>query len=281
MFAKLLKHELRSTGAVMGVLSLAALGLGLLGGLDLMFLVRFFETTEDENSAMAVLAVLLMLGLFVIFLGLMAYAVGSSIFILIRFYRNKFTDEGYLTFTLPVNTHQIFLSSWISLVIWNLVISAVMMLSFLLVISFGLLPVKDVIAESMGEMFSVYDILFGTAWESVKDSMGVSVVHYLLSAVVQLLQTPLLYMTSIVLGATVAKKHKLLAAVGFYYLISTISSTVLSFVSAMAMVASLSTDAVNEVARITMILQPLLQIVMGVCAYFLSVHLMGKKLNLP
>ena len=281
MFAKLLKHEMKSTGSVMGVLSLAALGLGLVGTVILRVLVNNWEEMTNADSALVLAPFALIFALIAIFLGLMAYVIGGNLFVLIRFYKNKFTDEGYLTFTLPVNVHQIFVSSWVNILIWELVSMAVMYGVIFSAVFFGT-STEGLVNMDLVQSIST-DILpfYGEVWQVLEDTAGPSLIIALASFLVQLLSASLLTMTSIVLGATIAKKHKLLASVGIYYGISAIIGTVTSVISVIAAIASDFGNNVTLMYNLTYTLQLLLQIALGIGAYLLSVYLMRSKLNLP
>ena len=61
MFAKLLKHEWRSTREMLGILCLISLGASLLGGLTMCYL--FYVSSHDGggNDALGILSVLFMI----------------------------------------------------------------------------------------------------------------------------------------------------------------------------------------------------------------------------
>ena len=122
MFAKLLKYEWKATSKLLGVLSLAALGVGVVGTSVLKILVVSFADGIGDGLE-GFIPVILIPAMIMIVFALIAYAFGSVIILMYRFYKNKFTDEGYLTFTLPVNSHQIFLSSLLNMLIWLMIIT--------------------------------------------------------------------------------------------------------------------------------------------------------------
>lgn len=105
MFAKLLKMEFRSTWNVLGILCLSLVGAGLLGGLAIRYLVG----ASAPKEWLEILCVLVITAAVLFFVVCGAAALIVQI---VRFYRSRFTDEGYLTFTLPVTTHQVLLSSF-------------------------------------------------------------------------------------------------------------------------------------------------------------------------
>lgn len=51
---------------------------------------------------------------------LMCCGVGTSIYLAVRYYRSMYSNEGYLTHTLPVTPNQLLLSKMINFSIWEL-----------------------------------------------------------------------------------------------------------------------------------------------------------------
>ena len=125
MFSKLLKHEWKANWGLMSVLALAVIGAALVGTIALRVLVNYGDKIAESESFLFLLLFPLGMLVFVSFIALAIYAAAVSFVMMFRFYKNKFTDEGYLTFTLPVKTSQIFLSSALNMLIW-MVISVVL-----------------------------------------------------------------------------------------------------------------------------------------------------------
>ena len=122
MFTKLLKHEWRATRGTLGILCLVSLGAGLLGGLTMHYLIWVDTAREMQHDVIVVLSALAMVAA-VIAVGAAGVA---TLFLLIgRFYKSRFTDEGYLTFTLPVNVHQNLLSSMVNSIIGMIIMFVV------------------------------------------------------------------------------------------------------------------------------------------------------------
>lgn len=99
MFAKLLKMEFRSTWNVLGILCLSLVGAGLLGGVAIRYLVGA-SAPKEWLEVLCTLAITAAVLFFIV------CGVAALIVQIVRFYRSRFTDEGYLTFTLPVTTHE-------------------------------------------------------------------------------------------------------------------------------------------------------------------------------
>lgn len=288
MFAKLLKHDWRATAGTLGILSLAALGASLLAGGALFCLTRF----DEELTGMAVAG--LALSMVFLCLALVAYSVAVQIIQLVRFYKSRFTDEGYLTFTLPVNSHQIFLSAFLNMLIWSVLSSVVLIVSVGLILLIGL-P-WDQINETMGqiqqaqitelleEIYSFYGFKID----------GTFIGFQILQIIVNSLYGIVMMLTCITVGAVAAKKHKIIAAFVAYYVISFLTGMVgniLSvgtsidnmdhYLSSMLGSAADSMQSMYQMALQNMSLTIVWEIVLIVAGYFLSTYLMKRKLNLP
>ncbi len=95
-------------------------------------LVRFFltgrvlvETPKDGT--------LLGLSFLLFFLIIMGVSFGTFIVITVRFYKNLFSDEGYLTRTLPVTSGQHLLSKTIAGSIWGSLDMILLLASFYII----------------------------------------------------------------------------------------------------------------------------------------------------
>ena len=139
MFTKLLKHEWRATRGMLGTLCLVCLGASLLGGGTMRYLIgATFQ--EAQHDAIVVLNVLAMVAAMIV----VAVAGVAGLFLYIgRFYKSRFTDEGYLTFTLPVNTHQNLLSSMINSAIGMVIVFFVICAALVLWLMIGFSGIPD------------------------------------------------------------------------------------------------------------------------------------------
>ena len=106
MFAKLLKHEWKATAGPLGLLTLGAAGIAVFGALVLRTLLHLIESDALIGAANLLL---IPMGLLVVFsfLAIGLYALGVSLLLLVRFYKSRFSDQGYLTFTLPAKPSHI------------------------------------------------------------------------------------------------------------------------------------------------------------------------------
>ena len=109
MLKKLLKYDLRAVFRLWWVMAISSLGLAVIGGICLHTLIG---VGVDERST--IITIVAALGMLATVIGLSAFLVVTVILIYVRFYKNFFTDEGYLTFTLPVKRSQLLNSKLIT-----------------------------------------------------------------------------------------------------------------------------------------------------------------------
>lgn len=270
MFTKLLKHEWRATRGMLGTLCLVCLGASLLGGLTMRYLIWASTVQEMEQDVIVVLNVL---GMVTAIIAVAVTGVAALFLYISRFYKSRFTDEGYLTFTLPVNTHQNLLSSMaisaIGMVIVFFVICAALCLW--LMIGFSAIP---------GFYETLWKVL-PELWEKFKEAndqipwryAGLFLLNVLDGCVSELI----MLMLSVTVGSILAKKHKILAAIGVYYGINVLIS--------MAGGAMLSVKVIAHSEEAQMVLSvfsssAVMMAVAAVVGYFLMYWLMDRKLNL-
>lgn len=266
MFAKLLKYEWKASSGILGILSLAALGVGVLGAV----ILRLITGLEVAEGIGGILMAVLTMTLIFLLLAVVAYAFGAEILLLYRFYKSKFTDEGYLTFTLPVNSRQIFLASFLNIGAWTLIAGLVVAGAMGMMVFLGIDWETLAGPGGLKEIMIFYEEMY-----EVQDAAGQVWLSWL-SGVISFVSGIVTMMTCVTVGAVIAKKHKVLAAFGIYYGVSMITG-VLSSVISMAVILSAQEYAADTIA----LLEMGIQLALAVTGFFLSTYLMEKKLNLP
>lgn len=279
MFAKLLKHEFRSNALALSILSLAAVCMGIMAGFLLRFVMNYsdlFEGMTQDSEALFTIAMSgsVMSLVFCIF-GMFGCLVATGIILLIRYYRSRFTDQGYLTFTLPVDTHQIFLSAFLNNLIWLAIAYAALMLGAVLAMVIATVG-TDYSASDLTSYFGSYDSDAPAAYTAVNAAYSV----------VSGIYTVVIGMSCITLASTWVKRNRILLAFGLYFGVSQVVSTLESFLSAFIVIGledywvySDTTDIYNDSILSTVILIVIkLGLIVG--GYILSTQLMKNKLNL-
>jgi len=271
MFTKLLKHEFRSTWSIIGTLCLVCLGFGLLSGLSMCYLVHVSEQGAEEMWGLTLLFVLILI---VSVIAIIVCGVGAMFAVIGRFYKRCFTDEGYLTFTLPVNGHQILLSSIVNSIVSMLIAYVTVLASIVLMLFVGVSAVPgfwDALWEALPRMFQSLGRVLTSR------EMGY-LVQMLLWGLLFLLCELVVLMLSVTIGALAAKKHKILAAVGVYYIIHFITAFI--NVSSMGAVVILEMES-GAMGTNVFTVQTFVTVGIALAGYFIMHYLITKKLNLP
>ena len=265
MFGKLMKAEWRASRRIIGALCAVVLISGAL--LGLMGNVLLWESSGSwqlPGFVNVLFSLLSMTAVLAVTLSLAA----SVFYVLWRYYRSRFTEEGYLTYTLPVNNHQLMLSSILASVLEMLLVALAAMAAVAL--AFGIfaagLPWNEVDSAS-------WDLLWskgGELLDSLRPVAG-DVLLVLLNMALMGLATLLTLMLAVTIGATAAKKHPILLAIVVFYAISLVR--LVAYLNAANACAYLSIGA-------TLAALAGINVVTILIAYFWMHYLTSRKLNL-
>lgn len=276
MFTKLLKHEWRATRGIIGLLCVIILISGLVIGGVMHYLMRVEQAdtvivmNETDEAAMSsflpVVCVLLLMA------GIIAVGVccaGSVFFVIYRFYKSRFTDEGYLTFTLPVTSHQLLLSSITNSVIGVVVVLLAACAAIALAVVLFLLafPENLIWADVSVSLEAALQQIWGSL---LKNGRQFALAAF--SGIASAFSELIVLMLAVTIGAMLARKHKILAAVGVYYGISMVQSFLFSL-------SAISAAAAEDADRL-LATPGLMGLVIALGGYFLLHYLTSKKLNL-
>ena len=280
MFTKLLKYEFRAQRKLLSILSLSALGAGIIGGL-MMWLITGSDviygsfTTENDFAAAMLISFSTTLMLGAIF-AIIAYIVAVYILLLYRFYKHHFSDEGYLTFTLPATTHQILLSSILNIIIWSFICIVVAILAYIMLFA----PIIHMAMQEIQQMQGFMPDISYNIFPDLGAGQLVLGIFYMIATSLYSLILPLL---SITLGALVAKKHKILASFGIYYGLSAVLSVITGIIQIFSVVSDVVVSAESNSLYLTFsyLIPSLLYLGIGIGGYFLMHRLVSRKLNLP
>ena len=194
MVKKLIKHELIYYLRTLIIF----LPIMLLIGLSVRIL-SFFETDFIGYK----IAYFSSIGL--LYVATMTVSLYVLVFSLVRFYKNMYSQEGYLTFSLPASTFQLIFSKLVGSVCSSLITSFVIYLSWVISGVFGIEGVKE-ISAIFDELFSLIN--------------GFHLVLYIIELfvleIVIIVYSNILIYTCITVGQT-AKKNRILLAIGAYF----------------------------------------------------------------
>ena len=270
MLGKLLKYELKATARWFLPLYIALIALTLLNKLTMII----------ELPDLLVFNLFKGLLIFVYVLVIIFTSVATMILLVVRFYKNLHTDEGYLTHTLPVKPSTQLNCKILSGCIWTVSSFFMQIISlFILFVGEGLFTeVADVFTE-IGEFLKAAGLM---------DNLIVTLIILAITMLISLLYSLLMMYCSISLGS-LFNKHKIIGAIFVYFVIS----FVIQLFSMVLMVVGINSPVSYEIVEVEdfsveifnflnliMILSAGLTIVCNTIFYFLNHYVISKKLNL-
>ena len=206
MVKKLYKHEIQAYLRVWIPMQIVLLGIALLGRL-----VQLFETDSAVYNTINISSVIAYILAAVASVGLV------FVFSVVRFYKNLFTAEGYLSFTLPVTpTQHILVKLFTALMFYFATFLAVAL---------------SVCIITMGDVLCEVGKAVGYLWRLLGKEVGVHMGFYIAEVavlfVVLLMTTLLLYYGCLSVGQLSSKNRVLMAVVAYfvYYLITQVFGT--------------------------------------------------------
>lgn len=287
MLGKLFKHEWKRTWKVGGMMLLGLVLVSFFGWLS--FQAPLWQSMSDSSRYTgATVWDLLSFGiLFMYIIMLIGLNYGMLIYMGVHFYKTMYTDEGYLTHTLPVSKHQILMSKILNSGLWVLLMTAGVYLSVMVLMA-------SMMGALMPEGYSWADVWreiepeLGYVNDMFRDVFGMSMNGYFAMILAVSLISPFCSMT-ILFGAIslgqLFSKHRVLMAivsyVGIMIVANLISSTVQSVFSVNQMSRYATDDAlVGGYVNVTMWISTILSVVEAVGLYFVSYYVTSKKLNM-
>ncbi len=155
------------------------------------------------------------------YFAILALGVATTFYFLIRFYKNLYTDQGYLMHTLPVTSHQLILSKAFVMYIWQVISGCVMFVSILLLANslvWGM--------ENINIFKALMEIDFGDIRLNFIDVLDIIVVVLIVIGC-QIFSIMFGYL-AISLGQ-LSKNHKLISSIGIYMGMQIVLQMVFSF----------------------------------------------------
>jgi hypothetical protein len=288
MLKKLMKHDFRALSRTLFPLQIGVLGGGLVATLLTAVTIRLGEYSSSTGGS-ALLRNLMMgiMGMVSVLIGvaIVASALVTLLLICYHFYRSFLGDEGYLTFTLPVSTNNLIWSKLLTGMLWTLINAAVIMVTLLIFSVFG--TTSNSIAN--GEVLQAFRMFFTDVLPKASQyvNMPIAVIETIIVGVLGLASQMLEIYFAIVVGGQVAKKHRILAAIGMYLLINMgvgmISAT---FLSVVGFGEGFSTMVLETVPQVTTFMTAMLGWYavlfagLSVLFFFLIRSIFKKNLNL-
>ena len=211
-----------------------------------------------------------------VYFGYAAFSLLTAILIFIRYFKNFFTDEGYLTFTLPVKRSQLLMSKIIS--------GCAIYGATLLLIGVEFLITINCYDDN--NIFGSLVQLFAKAYKESGVYFIVDGILFLLLAIMAVVINILFIYLCITIGATIARRGKVIVGIGIYYG----ASSTITFILQILMIfgtGSLSSwfsgipEQLSDITLVLVLAEVVLILGIVLMAIYLFLYyLLDKKLNL-
>lgn len=221
MLGKLLKYDIKAVGKYWWIAAVTMLGCFGIGGTALSSLIWTFVSILEKGPDGIEMLILIGLYILTIFsiIGVSICIVAVEVLIFIRYFKHLFTDEGYLTFTLPVSRKKIFLSKVLSALLWFFLNSVVIYVGIALMIVIVIVP--GVVQWDMGPVLRLIGEQLLSGIREIPPLQWVwltlwSILIDIGSVVFSLASICFVYFC-ITLASTVVRRGKIPLAIGIYY----------------------------------------------------------------
>ncbi|MFV0363957.1 MAG: hypothetical protein ACK5LL_12870 [Suipraeoptans sp.] len=224
---------------------------------------RFILSPIAEKTNISDSILMLVILMYVIIL--LATSFGTYIFIAVRFYKNLFSDEGYISRTIPVKSSTHLLAKTISGFIWAFLDTIILLATVFLLFS------SSVFTSGSGDI-SEFLKYWGIG--------GVQITIFVLTLIIGTLSNVVMIYIAIALGQTFAS-HKVISSVAMYFVVS-MAISIISMAVALPNVFSSFTEAIIEVTAISNLLgwTSLSSAVLTIVMYAISNYILNKKVDL-
>lgn len=270
MLGKLLKHEWKATARLLLPLNLGLILLTIIGRIILAIPIL-------KNESFKFLTVMLT-SIYVF--TLIALVITTFIYLIVRFYKNLYGDEGYLMHTLPVSSYSLLNAKLLIAGFWLILSTILCIISVIVLLSENTFSSDFTLTEAEKIEF------FNTTGFSFHGFLGFVALICVISIPSSLLQ---IY-TSISIGQ-LFEKHKILSAVGAYFVmniimqtISTIFLLLFNFDSLQVLLSSGNDSSAipnsGAIYHSTMTSSIVISFIYIAIFYFVTAYIMRKKVNL-
>ncbi len=295
MLGKLLKHEWKSTYRTGCLMLIVLVGITFLGWLA--FRSPMWQTLYGDNDyyrnnfGINILNLVSVFTLILYFVMLVAVPIGTMAYLGVRFYKTMYTDEGYLTHTLPVKEGQLMFCKTLISSLWVLIISVGVVLSvfgLMLFLVSAVLPPDYTLAEFWEEFRQVYETEMREVFAMIEKELGISFRGYFIYMIVSMVLSAFASIMTLFGAISMGQlftKHRVLMAIVSYILVKIVSGIIGSAVEGIITVSyakstSESMTAIGSYFNTNMIVVLVLNLIFAALLYLVSWLVNTRRLNL-
>ncbi len=293
MLGKLIKYEWKSTYKMGGIILLVIAVMTLLGTLGFVLPLNLIMEDSGElgESPMGVfMGMMMLMSMMLYIFALIGASYAMMIYQGVHFYKTMYTDEGYLTQTLPVTPRQLLFSKTFVAGIWTMLIGLSIMVS--IVILFSTFFSSIITPSAWQEFEEMWRELQRELQREMTQEMSVqinlSVLHFCLSMLLLLLVTPFCTMMTMFGALTIgqlSRKYKALVGILSYFGVMIVQSVIMQFLqfiftfgSAMFRFSAQMPFYGNTAGTYDSTI--VVSLIMGISMYFVAHYILTKKLNM-
>ena len=276
MLGKLMKHEWKSTYKVGCMMLFAVVLITFFGWMA--FQSPMWQNLESGRYRANILDALSIVTIIMYAFMLVGVMYGILIYLGVHFYRTMYTDQGYLTHTLPVTKHQILGSKILVSGLWMLFITMALFLSVVILISSliaAITPAGYSLAEAWGEIFST--VGEWSEWFKYEFDFDIvrTLVMLLLCAVISPFTMVMVLFGAISVGQFFTRFRVLMAIVCYIGIM-----IVESMLGSLLQNVVLWQSSLGHYMDISTIFNTLINLLMSIVLYVVSWLVITKKLNM-
>lgn len=274
MLDKLLKYETKATARILLPLYLVLLAYAAIHKLISVLSPNRWQAPEVISF---ILYIMILVGIFVV----------TLVIIIQRFYKNLLTDEGYLMFTLPTKTWKHITSKLLVSMLWSVVSGIVGIISVLIIVyeDFFTAETMNAISKGFNELFQYFHA-----------SGVIFIIEGLVAIIVGLACNILLVYASVAVGH-LFNKHRILASLGAFVAISTVTQILATILSILPMNlllpyfktlddVNMHINSIEQLARVSTFIHSfmwimIIAVALVSAAYFaITNYVLSRRLNL-
>ncbi len=273
MLKNLIKYEWKAVWKALLIINAFTVAVTFLGMIAMHSLSYNGGFHTDDHIVMTILLFLFY------YATIMGVSFAMTIYIAVRFYRNLYTEEGYLMHTLPVTKRQLVISKLLVHFVCMCITGILVCASVCLL----LLPLMARITEDPSvSVFYLIKELTKSGTEAYGLLLPAVFILYVLASIIGQLSGILSVYCAVSLGQTF-QKHKVMGSilcyVGIYFLLQTITT----FAMTPQLVLSIRNTTQFDLAAYlngTLLTVSIISLFTGIVFYIITLHMMEKRLNL-
>lgn len=271
MLTTLLKHEWKDTWILCTVCNAITLFLSMIGAL--IIVTSDFTKGRDFSDSQRVLLVTGISAYVLVYVfSIVAVALVIRYYFFIRYYKNLFTDQGYLMHTLPARATDLINSKLIIALFWQYATGIIMALSIFILIAAFIGSMDEISPQDISETFSDIE------WEWLAKNVFSIIASVLVVLLMPILEILVFYM-AVGIGQ-MSKKNRLFISVLVLIGINVGKRSLTSIITMPYQIYYIESERAEDFIAVVPFVLLVFMIGAIIGLYFLNKFFIEKKLNL-